>query len=120
MKGLMSRFQLVDGAFKLTDGAEKSRDNIWFFCVFDKFRVYTSDYGGSFLSLMQKPISYLVLNRTLIVSSLKKKIAKYVSGVKVEDIDIGYTSMDRKNYHMKITYSSKNTDGKIITDVTFI
>ena len=120
MRGLPSNFQLVNGKFKLTDGTEKCRDNIWFFCVFDKFRVYTSDFGGNFSSLVQKPITYLVLNKTLIVGALRKKMAKYIPNIKVNQIDIGYTSTDRKEYSMMIDYSYKEDTGVQVSDVTFV
>ena len=120
MKGLPSDFQIVNGKFRLTEGAEKCRDNIWFFCVFDKFRVYTSDFGSSFISLVQKPISYILLNKTLIIGALKKKMTKYVPNVKVNQVDIGYLSSNRKEYSLMIDYSFKETDGTQVSDVTFV
>ena len=120
MKGLPCRFNIKDGKFALTEGVEKSRDNIWFYCVFDKFRVYTSDFGANFVSLVQKPIAYLIMNKTIILGALKKGIQKYVPNVKVKDIDIGYTSTDRRNYTMRIEYNSTQEDKTKIQDVTFV
>lgn len=120
MKGLQSRFTLKNGSFVLTKGIEKSRDSIWFYCIFDKFRVYSSDYGADFVSLVQKPIASLVLNRTLILGNLKKGIQKYVPNVNVNSIDIGYTSNDRRNYSMMIDYSSKQEDNVDVQDITFV
>ena len=120
MKGLASNFRLKDGKFVLTNGVEKSRDAIWFYCVFNKFRVYTSDFGANFVSLTQKPIAYLITNKTIILGTLKKGIQKYIPNVKVKDIDIGYTSMDRKTYTMKIVYDSVQENKTKIQDVTFV
>lgn len=120
MKGLPCGFTLKNGRFVLVEGVEKSRDNIWFYCVFDKFRVYTSDFGANFVSLVQKPIAYIFMNKTIILGSLKKGIQKYVPNVKVKDIDIGYTSANRREYTLKIEYDSVQEDKTRIQDVTFV
>ena len=120
MKGLSCRFQLRNGAFRLTGGSEKARDNIWFYCIFDKFRVYFSDFGGNFVSLVQKPVSYLQLNKTLILRKLQMGIEKYCGGVKVNGIDIGYFASNRKDYRMQISYSVKEEDNSVSQDVTFV
>ncbi len=120
MKGLSCRFQIKNGKFTLTDGIEKSRDNIWFYCIFDKFRVYTSDFGANFVSLVQKPIAYIVTNKTIILGSLKKGIQRYIPNVRVKNIDIGYTSNARRNYSMMIEYDSVQEDKTKVHDVTFV
>lgn len=120
MRGLPCRFNLKDGRFVLIEGIEKSRDSIWFYCIFDKFRVYTSDFGANFVSLVQKPIAYLITNRTIILGSLKKGIQKYVPNVTVRNIDIGYTSKDRRNYSMMIEYNSVQENKTDVQDVTFV
>ena len=119
-KGLPSRFTLQKGRFVLLEGSEKSKDNIWFYCIFDKFRVYTSDFGANFISLVQKPVAYLVMNKTVILGALKKGIQKYVPNVTVEDIDIGYTSKSRKTYSLMVVYNSVQEDKTEIQDVTFV
>ena len=120
MKGLMSRFHLKDGKFHLTDGVEKSRDSIWFYCVFDKFRIYSSDFGANLVTLVQKPIGYLLMNKTIILGTLQQGIQKYVPNVSIQDIDIGYTSSDRTKYSLRIEYNSTNEDKTTIKDVTFV
>lgn len=120
MKGLPCRFLIKDGKFQLTNGVEKSRDNIWFYCIFDKFRVYTSDFGANFQTLIQRPIAYLIMNRTIILGTLKKGIQKYVPNVSVNNIDIGYLDNDRKNYSMLIEYNSIQDDKTTVQDVTFV
>lgn len=120
MKGLPCRFYLKNGKFALVEGVEKARDGIWFYCIFDKFRVYTSDFGANFVSLVQKPIAYILMNKTIILGSLKKGIRKYVPNVTVRGIDIGYTSNDRRNYSMKIEYDSVQEDKTKVQDVTFV
>lgn len=119
MRGLASRFIIKDGKFQLTDGIEKSRDNIWFYCIFDKFRIYTSDFGANLVSLVQKPIGYLLMNKTIILGTLQQGIQKYVPNVAVEDIDVGYTSDNRVDYVVKIEYTSID-EGKNVKDVTFV
>ena len=120
MKGLPCRFQLKNGKFSLIEGVEKSRDNIWFYCIFDKFRVYTPDFGANFVSLVQKPVAYLFMNKTIILGTLQKGIQKFVPNVKVMNIDIGYTSKDRRNYTMMIEYNSVQEDKTETHDVTFV
>lgn len=120
MKGLSCRFHIKNGKFALTDGVEKSRDGIWFYCIFDKFRVYTSDFGANFVSLVQKPVSYLLDNKTIILGSLKKGIQKYVPGVTVRNIDIGYTAQNRRDYTMMVEYNSVQDNKTEIQDVTFV
>lgn len=120
MKGLPSRFILKNGRFFLTEGVEKSRDNIWFYCIFDKFRIYTSDFGGNFISLVQKPVTYLTMNRTLLLGSLQKGIQKYVPDVSINALDIGYVSNDRKNCSLMVEYNSVQEDKSVIQDVTFV
>lgn len=119
-KGLPSRFYLRKGKFVLTEGIEKSRDNIWFYCVFDKFRIYTSDFGANFISLVQKPVSYLVTNQTVLLTNLKKGIQKYVPNVTIKNIDVGYFPNDRKHYSLLIEYNSVQEDKTTIQDVTFV
>lgn len=120
MKGLPCRFLVNGGKFQLSNGIDKSRDNIWFYCVFDKFRVYTSDFGANFQTLIQRPIAYLIMNRTIILSTLKKGIQKYVPNVDVTNIDIGYLDNNRKNYSVLIEYNSVQDDKTTIQDVTFV
>ena len=120
MKGLTTNIKLHEGKFQLVGGKEKARDNIRFFCIFDKFRVYTSDFGGNFVSLAQKPVSYLILNKTLIIGSLKKKMKKFLPNINVDEIDIGYMSNNRKEYSMQIGYSVKLENNVEIQDVTFV
>ena len=120
MRGLTSRFHLKDGRFQLTSGVEKSRDNIWFYCVFDKFRIYASDFGANLVSLVQKPIGYLLMNKTIILGTLQQGIQKYVPNVTVEDIDIGYTSTNRTEYSLRIEYNSTREDKTTTKDVMFV
>lgn len=120
MKGLSSRFNLTEGKFQLTDGVAKSRENIWFYCIFDKFRIYCSDFGANFVTLVQKPIGYLIMNKTILLGSLKKGMQKYIPNIKVKNIDIGYTSKNRRDYSMMIEYTSVQDDKNEIKDVTFV
>lgn len=120
MRGLQTNFELQKGAFQLTEGVEKSRNNIWFFCIFNKFRVYVSDFGGNFLSLQQKPVSYLIMNATLLLGSLRRGIEKYVPNVTVRNLDMGYMSPNRKEYSLMIEYTSKEENKETINDVTFV
>ena len=118
-KGLPSRFSLERGCFLLTDGTTKARDAIWFYCIFDKFRIYTSDYGAGFYTLLQKSASYLLANRTLILGNLRRGISKYVSYVTVKNLYIGYLE-GRTSYAVMVEYTSPDDTKTEIRDVTFI
>ena len=120
MKGLSCRFKLHNGKFMLSDGVKQSRDSIWFYCIFDKFRIYCSDFGANFVSLMQKPTSYLIMNRTIILGALRKGIQKYVPNVTVNNIDIGYVATNRKEYTMLIDYSAVEENNVETRDVIFV
>lgn len=118
MKGLSSRFDMINGKFQLSDGVSKAKDNIWFYCVFNRVRTYFEDFGGNFLSLTQKPISSLRQNRVFIVGNLQSGIEQYVGNVEVKSIDIGYT--DRRNMNMIIEFNTLDEENNIQKGVTFI
>lgn len=120
MKGLNTNFNLSNGRFSLSEGKEKSRDAIWFYAIFDKFRIYNSEFGANFISLSQKPASYLVANRTIILGSLTRGIQKFVPSVNVKNIDIGYNTKDRRDYSMLIEYDSVLENKTKINDVIFV
>lgn len=120
MKGLTSRFGVKNGKLVLTSGIDKSRDSIWFYCIFDRFRIYTSDYGYNFNALIQRPASSIVLNQTLITSQIRQGIEKYVPNVTVNSVDIGTVPPDRKTYHLLIEYASVEERNIVSTDVIFV
>lgn len=119
-KGLSCRFTLSEGKFLLTEGTEKVQDNLWFYCIYDRFRVYFSDFFSGFSLLQQKPVGYLITNQTLILGRIKKGINRYVPGVTVDSIDVGYAGSDRKEYHLRISYTLNREDNTNIQDVTFV
>lgn len=124
MKGLTTNFTIQEGKFSLSSGVEKARDSVNFYCGFDKSRTYLSDYGKNSVSLlhslMQKPISYIQRNSTLILGMLQKELQKYVPNIKVKDIDLGYFPENRRQYLVKIEYTSIQEDKSEIDDVTFV
>ena len=124
MKGLPTNFTLFRGAFLLVGGIDKTRDDINFYCNFDKRRVYLSDYSKNSVSLLhsltQKPLSYIQRNSSLILGMLQSDIQKYVPGVKIHDIDLGYFPENRMQYLVKLEYSSIQEDKSEIDDVTFV
>ena len=119
-KGLSTQFNLVEGRFLLTEGVEKARDGIRFYTIFDKFRVYLSDFGANFVSLLQKPASYVQANSTILLGVYKKIIDKYVPGVTVTSIDVGYLVTDRKTHVIKVEYSAEEEDKTVSNDVIFV
>jgi len=119
-KGLSTQFNLVEGRFLLTEGVEKARDGIRFYTIFDKFRVYLSDFGANFVSLLQKPASYIQANSTILLGVYRKGVEKYVPNVKVNTIDVGYLAGDRKTHVIKVDYSVKEEDKTETHDVTFV
>ena len=124
MKGLATNFTIQEGKFSLSSGVEKTRDSVNFYCGFDKSRTYLSDYGKNSVSLlhslMQKPISYIQRNSTLILGMLQKELQRYVPNIKVKDIDLGYFPENRRQYLVKIEYTSIQEDKSEIDDVTFV
>lgn len=120
LRGLTSRFLLEGGKFQLLSGVSKSKDSIWFYCVFDLFRIYSSDFGAKFVNFLQKPASFFITNRTLIIGNLQKGIGKYVPGVTVKTIDVGYFGNDRTDYHLKIEYTSLDENKNKVENVTFV
>lgn len=124
MTGLATNFRIQNGKFSLSSGIEKARDSVNFYCKFDKSRIYLSDYGKNsvFLlhSLMQKPISYIQRNSTLLLGTLQKELQKYVPNIKVKDIDLGYFPENRRQFLVKIEYTSIQEDKSEIDDVTFV
>ena len=60
------------------------------------------------------------MNRTLIIGNLQKGIKKYIPGVSVKTIDVGYFANDRTEYHLKIEYTSTDDKQNKIDDVTFV
>lgn len=120
MKGLSTQFNLDKGSFLLSEGIEKTRDDIKFCTKFDKFRVYASDFGSVFVSLLQKPASYVQANSTILLGVYKKIIDKYVPGVKVTSIDVGFLVTDRKTHVIKVEYSAEEEDKTVSNDVIFV
>ena len=124
MKGLTTNFIIQEGKFSLSSGVEKTRDSVNFYCGFDKSRTYLSDYGKNSVSLlhslMQKPISYIQRNSTLILGMLQKELQEYVPNIKVKDIDLGYFPENRRQFLVKIEYTSIQEDKSEIDDVTFV
>lgn len=85
-----------NGKLALSSGSTKAQDDIWFYCVFDRLRVYTADYGFNFRSLEQRPTSFFLINRALITSTLKNGIEKYTNDLKVNSVDVGYDPADEQ------------------------
>jgi hypothetical protein len=53
------------------------------------------------------------------LGKLQKGIARYVPGVTVQDLDIGYLGESRKDFVVKINYSYQE-EGTSVQDVTFV
>ena len=69
---------------------------------------------------MHKPISYIHRNSTLILGMLQKELQRYVPNIKVKDIDLGYFPENRRQFLVKIEYTSIQEDKSEIDDVTFV
>ena len=124
MTGLATNFNLQNGKFSLSSGVEKTRDDVNFYCGFTKSRTYLSDYAKNSISLLHslvhKPTSYIQSNSTLILGMLQKRLQKYVPNIKVKDIDLGYFPENRRQYLVKIEYTSIQEDKSETDDVTFV
>jgi len=119
MKGLTTNFYLIEGKFSLSEGAPKVDNAIWFYGIFNKFRVYASDFGADFVSLVQKPVGTLIINKAIILGNLRRGLQKYVPNTVIRKIDIGYSGNDRTNFSMVIEYSSV-IENTTIQGVTFV
>lgn len=121
MIGLPCRFAIVKGKFQLSGGSQKVADDIWFYAIYDRFRAYTSDYGANFVQLVQKPVSSLLRNKTIILGTLQKGIEKYVPQATIRSIDVGYLASNRQEYILQVRYSAKTNEPKTVTeDVVFV
>lgn len=119
-KGLSCRFNLEDGKMVLSSGKTLASDSIWMYCIFDKFRIYTSDYGARIYQLLQRPTSYITQNRTILLSNLQNGINKYVPGVTLNSIDIGFFMADRKSLRMMIDFSAQEESNIISNNIVFV
>lgn len=120
MKGLSCRFKLEKGKFQLSQGVDKCKDDVWFYCVYNKVRTYFSDYGGQFSSLIQRPTSMLIQNKIFIFGNLQKGIEQNVNNVVVKDLDIGYTPRDRKSYILVVSFTTIDDNNNPQNGVTFV
>lgn len=119
-KGLNTQIEMHNGGFYLSESIDKARDAIKFYTIFDKFRVYCSDFGANFVTLLQKPASYIQANSTLLLGVYRKGVEKYVTDVEVNSIDVGYLVKDRKTHVMQIGYSVKEENKVTTQDVMFV
>lgn len=119
-RGLRCRFQLENGKIVLSSGKLLGSDSIWMYCIFDKFRIYTSDYGARIYQLLQRPTSYITQNRTILLRNLQIGINKYVPHVTLNNVDIGYFMHDRKTLRMMVDFSAEEESNIISNDVVFV
>lgn len=129
MKGLSCQLFLESGKFIMISGIDKYRDAIWFYCIFDKVRAYTQDFGANLVSMTQQPVSTLLLNKNLLFGKIQRGIYRFIPGVSIDDLDIGSISesgsfpnkqvMSRTDYVVKITYTCQE-EGTTLQDVTFV
>lgn len=120
MRGLSSNIRLQDGRFFLDDGSIKARDSVLFYCTFDKYREYASDYGARFVTLEQKPASYIQANRTILLNVLAKGFKKYVENVTIRDIDMGYIGSNRQQLRLRLEYSAMSSSNQVENGVIFV
>ncbi len=120
MRGLNTDLPLVNGKISLSEGAVRGRDAMYFYCSFDRNRIYTPNFGANFITLVQRPVSYVVSNKVILLGTLQRGIKKYVPSVKVKDIDVGYVGSDRKNLTLRISYEVLNEDNTLTSDVIFV
>lgn len=120
MTGLNSNIILTNGRFTLSKGPDRARDALWFYSIFDRMRVYYSDYGASFVSLLQKPSSVLVANRTILLGILRSGIIKYVPNVTIKNIDMGYLYNNRKQLNLLLEYDVVGEKTTTESEVIFI
>lgn len=119
MTGLSTRFNIVNGKFQLTSGANKAADRVWFLMQFDRLRVLIPDFEPGLMSLVQKPASFMLQYKTLILSGITKRAALYVPEVIIEGAELTVSASDRKTYDLIILHKHVPTGSRGIT-VTFV
>lgn len=117
--GLATRFSIQNGRFALTSGSDKAADNLWFLMLFDKLRVYMPQFNPGTDALIQKPTSYLIQYKTIILGRITKLIGRYIPDLKVKQADIIYGFSERKEFALFVDYDYKDPGDGAVT-VVFI
>lgn len=110
-----------NGKLGLSSGSTKASDDIWFYCTFDRMRVYSPNYGFNFRSLVQRPASFFIVNRALIVSTLQNGIEQNTNDLRVLGVDVGYDPSDsRRELTLRIEYAAVEESKTEVQGVTFV
>lgn len=119
-RGLSHRFVVVNGSFKLSEGSEKVKDDLFFLMCFDTVsRIYKSDYAPKILWLVQKSTSFVNLYKTLLLGNLQKVVLKYISSIKIKSLYlISYRASGDFSYDVNIEYEYTDADGTVQDNVT--
>lgn len=110
-----------NGKLGLSSGSTKASGDIWFYCTFDRMRVYSPNYGFNFHSLVQRPASFFIVNRALIVSTLQNGIEQNTNDLRVLGVDVGYDPSDsRRDLTLRIEYAAVEESKTEVQGVTFV
>ena len=108
MAGFSWNFNLDEGKFTLMNDEEKAKDNLAFLFNFNWVsRIYMPDYNPNIGWVLQKASSSLILLKTLVVSTLKEKISRFVPNVSIKALNTDY-DREQKQYFIGIRYAYKN------------
>lgn len=114
-RGLPTNFTIVNGKFGLTGGVVKCQDNIRMLIIFGGwFRLMLPDFCVNLYWLLNKPTSWLLVFKTVILGRFILAAEKYAPFIKVQKSNIYYegTGSERKEVTIGIeyTYSLDRTD----------
>lgn len=119
LTGLNANMKLDRGKIVLSSDIDRHRDAIWFFCVFDKYRIYLSDFKSNLFSLLQRGHSYILRYRPILLGNLQTGVEKFTKGIKVNRIEFG-TFEGQKDLVVAVDYTSEVVEDTDNTDVIFI
>ncbi len=116
MKGLPTNFQLQNGKFLLTEGAEKAYDRLYMLVSYDKFREAVPDYAPGIIYMQQRPVSYLLQFQIILLGGISALIDKYCPEIRVDAIGFYQSTTDRRliNLSIAFTYLPTNTANKAV------
>lgn len=108
MAGFSWNFNIDEGKFTLMSDEDKAKDNLVFLFNFTWLsRIYMPEYNLNIGWVLQKAASSLMLLKTLVVSTIKEKITRFVPNVSIKALNTDY-DREEKQYFIGIRYAYKD------------
>jgi hypothetical protein len=120
-KGLSHRFNIdFEGRFILTTGAEKVKDDLHFFLIFNRVsRVYLPEYDPQLYWFLQKTSSQLEQFRILMLGNLRKKVLQFVPFIRINALDAWF-DRGKKTHGVLVNFSFVQDPEVPLQTVVFI